>query len=440
MKLTIVEKRIEELQPYEHNPRKNDAAIEAVAASIQEFGFKVPIVIDSAGVIVAGHTRLKAAKLLGLSYVPCIIADDLTEEQIKAFRLADNKTAELADWDEELLKDELAALSEIDMTLFGFEIEEADPEEITEDEFEEEPPEAARSKRGEIYQLGRHRLMIGDSTNKADVALLMNGEQAALCVTDPPYNVDYDEKERHLMAVRVNNRITEGKLTGIQNDKMKDADFLDFLTQAFENMKEALRDGGAFYIWHSAAEATNFLKACEAAGLQVRQQLIWAKNMFVIGRSDYHYKHEPCLYGWKEGAAHYFVDDRTQDTLVLDEEPDFSKMKRDEAIALLRKVWDQINTSVIRENNTGKRDLHPTMKPVNLFGKLIKNSSRQGETVLDLFGGSGTAIIAAEQLNRSAYVMEFEPKYADVIIKRFEEFTGQIARKIREAPEEEKSN
>lgn len=440
MKLTIVEKRIEELQPYERNPRKNDAAIEAVAASISEFGFKVPIVIDSAGVIVAGHTRLKAAKLLGLASVPCIIADDLTDDQIRAFRLADNKTAELADWDDDLLKEELEALANIDMTPFGFELEEVDPEEITEDEFEEEPPEAARSKQGEIYQLGRHRLMIGDSTNKADVALLMDGQQAALCVTDPPYNVDYDEKEGDLLCIRKCKRYTNGELRGIANDKMKSADFLEFLTAAFENMGDALRDGGAFYIWHSAAEATNFIKAVEAAGLQTRQQLIWVKNMMVIGRSDYHYKHEPCLYGWKQGAAHYFIDDRTQNTILLDDEPDFGKMKRDEAIELLRKVWEQINTSVIRESNSGKRDLHPTMKPVNLFGRLIKNSSRQGETVLDLFGGSGTAIIAAEQLNRSAYVMEYDPKYADVIIKRFEEFTGQIARKIREAPEEEKSN
>lgn len=437
MTLKIVEKRIEELQPYERNPRKNDAAIEAVAASISEFGFKVPIVIDSAGVIVAGHTRLKAAKLLGLASVPCIIADDLTEDQIKAFRLADNKTAELADWDEDLLKEELEALASIDMSLFGFEIEETDPEEITEDEFEEEPPEAARSKPGEIYQLGRHRLMIGDSTNPADVALLMDGQQAALCVTDPPYNVeDYDEKEGDLLCIRKCKRYTDGELRGIHNDKMKDADFFEFLTAAFNNMKNALREGGAFYIWHSAAEAANFINACEAAGLQIRQQLIWVKNMMVIGRSDYHYKHEPCLYGWKGGAAHYFVDDRTQNTILLDDEPDFGKMKRDDAIALLRKLYEQIPQSVIRESNSGKRDLHPTMKPVNLFGRLIKNSSRQGETVLDLFGGSGTAIIAAEQLNRSAYVMEYDPKYADVIIKRFEEFTGQIAKKIREAPEE----
>ena len=436
MKLTITEKRIEELQPYERNPRKNDAAIEAVAASIKEFGFKVPIVIDRDGVIVAGHTRIKAAKLLGLASVPCIIADDLTEEQIRAFRLADNKTAELADWDEDLLKEELEALANVDMTAFGFPEIETDPEEITEDEFEEEPPEAARSKQGEIYQLGRHRLMIGDSTNPADVALLMNGEQAALCVTDPPYNVDYDEKEGDLLCIRKCKRYTDGELRGIHNDKMKDADFFEFLAAAFTNMKDALRPGGAFYIWHSAAEATNFIGACEAAGLQIRQHLVWVKNMMVIGRSDYHYKHEPCLYGWKDGAAHYFVDDRTQNTILQDDGPDFAKMKRDEAIELLRKLYDQIPQSVIRESNSGKRDLHPTMKPVNLFGRLIKNSSRQGETVLDLFGGSGTAIIAAEQLNRSAYVMEYDPKYADVIIKRFEEFTGQIAKKIREAPEE----
>lgn len=437
--MTIYEKRIEELKPYDNNPRKNEAAIEAVAASIKEFGFKVPIVIDASGEIIAGHTRLKAAKLLGLPSVPCIVADDLTPEQIKAFRLADNKTAELAEWDDELLKAELEAIAEIDMSIFGFPPEELEPDEITEDEFEEEPEEdeEPKTKRGEIYQLGRHRLMIGDSTNPADVALLMNGEQAALCVTDPPYNVDYDAKERSLMAVRVNNRITEGKLTGIENDKMKEGDFLAFLTKAFNNMRDALKPGAAFYIWHSASETRNFWEATKAAGLEVRQQLIWVKNMFVIGRQDYHWKHEPCLYGWKDGAAHYFINDRTQDTIILDEAPNFSKMKREEAIELLRKIYEEQPQSVIYENNTGKRDLHPTMKPVNLFGKLIKNSSRQGETVIDLFAGSGTLIIAAEQLNRAAYVMEYEPKYADIIIKRFEEFTGAKAEKIREAEEKE---
>lgn len=437
--MTIYEKRIEELKPYDNNPRKNEAAIEAVAASIKEFGFKVPIVIDASGEIIAGHTRLKAAKLLGLPSVPCIVADDLTPEQIKAFRLADNKTAELAEWDDELLKAELEAIAEIDMSLFGFPPEELEPDEITEDEFNEEPEEdeEPKTKRGEIYQLGRHRLMIGDSTNPADVAQLMNGEQAALCVTDPPYNVDYDAKERSLMAVRVNNRITEGKLTGIENDKMEEGDFLAFLTKAFNNMRDALKPGAAFYIWHSASETRNFWEATKAAGLEVRQQLIWVKNMFVIGRQDYHWKHEPCLYGWKDGAAHYFINDRTQDTIILDEAPNFSKLKREEAIELLRKIYEEQPQSVIYENNTGKRDLHPTMKPVNLFGKLIKNSSRQGETVLDLFGGSGTLIIAAEQLNRAAYVMEYEPKYADIIIKRFEEFTGAKAEKIREAEEKE---
>ena len=432
--MNIKEVNITDIHPYENNPRHNDEAVQAVAESIREFGFKVPVVIDRDGVIVAGHTRIKAANLLGLNTVPCVIADDLTEEQIKAFRLADNKTAELATWDEEALARELEAITEIDMSLYGFDFPEEEGE-IVQDDFEEEPPEEPFTKPGEIYKLGRHRLMIGDSTNPADVKALLDGAEADLVITDPPYNVDYDEKEKMLAEnFRVCRRVKENKQTGIDNDKMSDAAFTEFLQRAFANLKASLKPGGAFYIWHAATTAPEFIKGLEAAGLEVRQTLIWVKNNFVIGRQDYHWKHEPCLYGWKEGAAHYFINDRTQDTLIRDDRPNLDKIKREDAIKLLREIFEaQEPCSVIYEKMPHKVDLHPTMKPVELFARLIRNSSRPGEMVLDLFGGSGTAIIAAEQLGRTAYVMEYAPKYADCIIKRFEEFTGEKAERVKEA-------
>lgn len=413
--MNIIEKNIRDLIPYDKNPRNNDGAVEAVAASIKEFGWKVPIVIDAKGVIVAGHTRAKAAERLGLEKVPCIVADDLTEEQVKAFRLADNKTAELAEWDMSLLDEELAGIEEIDMAQFGFDAEAFQEEgEVVEDNFNEEPPEEPISQSGQIWKLGRHRLMVGDSTKAEDVKALMGGELADLVITDPPYNVDYVGKTKDALK--------------IQNDKMSSDNFLAFLTDAFKNMRDALREGGAFYIWHAASETPNFWKACENAGLQVRQQLIWVKNVFVMGRQDYQWKHEPALYGWKDGAAHYFVNDRTQDTIARDDTVDFEKLKKEEAIELLKKIFeDQEPSSVIYENRPSRAELHPTMKPVNLFARLMKNSSKSGEKVLDLFSGSGTTIMAAEQLDRQAFAMEYDPHYADVIIRRWEEFTGQKA-------------
>lgn len=413
--MNIKEMNTADLLPYENNPRNNDAAVDAVAASIKEFGWKNPIVIDSDGVIVAGHTRHKAAKKLGIEKVPCIVADDLTEEQIKAFRLADNKTAELAEWAPELLEEELAAIADIDMRQFGFDLDIFQEEgEVVEDDFDEEPPEEPISQSGQIWKLGRHRLMVGDSTKAEDVQALMGGELADLVITDPPYNVDYVGKTKDALKIK--------------NDKMSSDHFLEFLTDAFNNMRDALKEGGAFYIWHAASETPNFWRACENAELQVRQQLIWVKNVFVMGRQDYQWKHEPALYGWKDGAAHYFVNDRTQDTIIRDDTVDFEKLNKAQAIELLKMIFEsQEPSSVIFENRPSRAELHPTMKPVNLFGTLMKNSSKPGEKVLDLFGGSGTTIMAAEQLNRQAYAMEYDPHYADVIIRRWEEFTGQKA-------------
>ena len=369
--------KISDIKEYENNPRKNDQAVEAVASSIRSFGFKVPIIIDSNNVIIAGHTRLKASKKLGYTEVPCLIASDLTSEQVKAFRLADNKVSELAEWDLDKLSEELSFI-EMDMEQFGFEdLEQELERDVLEDEFDEneELPITPYAKKGDIFLLGNHRLMCGDSTIADDVTKLTDGKQMDMIFTDPPYNVDY-----------------EGS-TGmkIQNDKQKDEDFYNFLSSAFINMANSVKPGGAIYCCHADTEGLNFRTAFKNAGFKLAECLIWVKNSLVLGRQDYHWRHEPILYGWKEGGAHYFVDDRTQDT-----------------------IWEY--------NKPKANNLHPTMKPLELVGKAIKNSSRKGELILDLFGGSGSSLIASEQIERNAYLMELDERYVDVIVKRYLKF------------------
>lgn len=382
-------KKTDELIPYVNNPRNNDQAVDAVASSIKNFGFKVPIVIDSKNEIINGHTRLKAAKKLGIEEVPVIVADDLTEDQIKAFRIADNKVAELADWDEELLLAELDMI-EMDMGQFNIDMSEMDlddsSEEVVEDEFDDTPPEEPQAKYGDIYQLGRHRLMCGDSTSVEDVEKLVGGGVIVdMLLTDPPYNISYEGK-------------TEDALT-IQNDSMDDESFRQFLTNAFFAADNVMKKGAVFYIWHAGTEGYNFLGACRDVGWKVRECLIWNKNQMVVGRQDYQWKHEPCLYGWKDGASHLWASDRKQTTVL-----DFDKPQRN--------------------------GVHPTMKPIALFDYQIKNNTKGNDIVLDLFGGSGTTIMACEQNGRRGYSMELDPRYVDVIIKRWEDFTGEKAVKI----------
>ena len=376
-KLNLVQMKISDLVMYENNPRKNDNAVEAVANSIRSFGFKVPIIIDKNNVVICGHTRVKASKKLGMDEVPCVIADDLNEEQVKAFRLADNKVSELAEWDLDKLTEELQFI-DMDMLQFGFEdLEESMERDVLEDEFNEneELPTNPYAKKGDIFVLGKHRLMCGDSTLVEDVAKLCDGKVADMIFTDPPYNVDYEG----------------GTGMKIQNDKQKDADFFEFLTKAFNNMAANVKNGGSIYCCHADTEGINFRTAFKSAGFKLAECLIWVKNSLVLGRQDYHWRHEPILYGWKEGASHYFVDDRTQDT-----------------------VWEY--------NKPKNNDLHPTMKPLELVGKAIKNSSKKGERVLDLFGGSGSTLIASEQIDRCALLMELDEKYVDVIVKRYLRF------------------
>ena len=376
--MNIVMKKTSELIEYENNPRNNEAAIDAVAKSIEEFGFKVPIVITKENVIIAGHTRLKASLKLGLATVPCIVADDLTEGQIKAFRLADNKTAELASWDFTKLESELESI-EMDMSVFGFEdLESKVPDNATDDDFDpsEELTETPYTKKDDIYLLGNHRVMCGDATIKESVDMLIQDEKVDLTFTDPPYNVDY-----------------EGTAGKIMNDKMEDNTFYLFLFQAFKNMFDHTKPGGAIYVCHADTEGINFRTAFKNAGFKLAECLVWVKNALVLGRQDYHWRHEPILYGWKEGAAHYFIDDRTQDTIW-----EYNKPKRNEE--------------------------HPTMKPLELCGRAIANSSRVGEIVLDLFGGSGSTLIASDQLQRKARLMELDERFVDVIVKRYIKYKG----------------
>lgn len=408
--MKITEFKTEELIPYINNPRNNDEAVDYVASSIREFGFKVPIIIDKEKTIVAGHTRLRAAKKLGLETVPCVIADDLTEQQIKAFRLADNKVSEFATWDMEKLEAEMEMFDDIDMSEFGFDMTEFEDDiEVEEDdEFELDEESEPFVKRGQIWQLGEHRMMCGDSTKREDVEKLMDGAEMDLCVTDPPYNIGYEG--------------TAGKI--INDSWQEDEGFITFLTSAFDNMKEFLKVGGVFYIWYANTESKNFLEAAARSNLEIRQWLVWAKSTFTLGRQDYQWRHEPCLYGWKEGAAHYFINDRTQDT-ILDDTPNFEKMKKEELVEYIQKIYEY--TTIIYEDKPTKSELHPTMKPISLFARLIKNSSKRAEKVMDLFGGSGTTIIACEQLGRQAFVMEYDERYASNIIRRWEEFTGKKA-------------
>lgn len=420
-KVEIIYKKIDEITPYENNPRNNEEAVKYVAESIKQFGFKNPIIIDKDNVIIAGHTRLKAAQKLGLKEVPTIQADDLTPDQIKAFRIADNKVAEFSTWDIEKLEIELADI-DLDMSSLGFEdLDLKEEKEVEEDNFDideyldEEPP---KTKLGEIYKLGHHYLMCGDSTKEKDVEKLMEAagtpKEADLLFTDPPYNVNVHNSDG---------------LT-IENDNLNSDIFSEFLNNAFKCASNHLKDGGAFYIWHGDSESINFRTACANNDLLVKECLIWVKNHFNLGRQDYQWRHEPCLYGWKEGAAHYFVDNRSLDTIIEDE-IDLDKMKKEDMKKLLEEIYsDKVATTIIHEDKPLKNDLHPTMKPLKMCADLIKNSSRQDEIVLDLFGGSGSTLLACEQINRNCYMMELDEKYCDVIIERWETFTGEKAVKI----------
>lgn len=370
--MEIITKGIGEIVPYEKNPRNNDDAVKYVAESIKEFGWKQPIVIDKDGVIIAGHTRYKAAVKLGIMEVPCVIADDLTEEQVKAYRLADNKVAEAAEWDFDLLGEELDEIFDIDMEAFGFDLDiEDEPQEVVEDDYEPELPEEPKAKLGDIYQLGNHRLMCGDSTSITDVEKLMNGEKADMVFTDPPYGVDYE---------------------GINNDSRNGLE--ELLDGAFSNMMRSSKEGASVYCFHSDRCADIFHEVFRRY-CHFSSMIIWKKQSLVLSQTDYQSIHEPCMYGWFNNGSHDFHGDRKQTS-----------------------VWEYDRKSI---------EGHTTPKPVELIANALKNSSKLGEAVIDLFGGSGSTLIACEQVDRKCFMMELDPKYVDVIIDRWEQFTGEKA-------------
>lgn len=430
--------KIEKLKPYENNARTHsEEQVEKISRSIKEFGFINPVLIDSNFGIIAGHGRVFGAKKLGMKEVPCLFVEDLTDEQKRAYILADNKLALDAGWDDEILREEIKALADLDfdVSLTGFELEDFDFNqtdiEFEEDNYdvEEKLPEIPKAKYGDIYQLGNHRIMCGDSTSQEDIDKLLDGAVMDLCVTDPPYNVNYGSINESGYGKERDNG------NKILNDNMDDESFYLFLNAFYTQMMRVLKPGGAYYIFHADTEGYNFRKALMDAGGQVKQNLIWVKNALVLGRQDYQWKHEPCLYGWKEGAGHYFINDRTQ-TTVFEDKADLDKLSKEELKDMIKEIIeDKTPTTIIHEDKPLKNDVHPTMKPIKLISRLVKNSSKPGENVIDFFGGSGSTLIACEHLGRNCYSIELDPKYVDVIIDRWETLTGKTAIKLVEGIE-----
>jgi len=383
---------VNKLKAAKYNPRKDlkpgDIEFEKLKRSIEEFGYVEPVLWNKrTGTVVGGHQRLKVLIHLGYSEVDCVVLD-IDENKEKALNVALNKIS--GEWDMPLLTDLMKDLTEsgFDVTLTGFDMTEVEDffnEEgngaIKEDDFDVDSAleniTVPISKQGDVWLLGRHKLLVGDSTNYESVGIFMGEEKADLLITDPPYNVAY-----------------EGVAGKIKNDDMDDKKFREFLVQSFRSATNVMRNGATFYIWHADSEGYNFRGACRDVEWKVRQCLIWNKSSLVMGRQDYQWKHEPCLVGWKSGEAHYWGSDRKQTTVL-----EFDKPTRS--------------------------TLHPTMKPIALLSCQIISSSKHRDLVLDLFGGSGTTMMACEQINRSARLVEFDEKYADVIVKRYIESCGE---------------
>lgn len=423
---------IDRPQPYENNPRLNDDAVESVARSIQEFGFRQPIVVDEDGVVIIGHTRLKAAKKLGLTEVPVHVARELSPEKIKALRIADNKTAEIAEWNLELLPIELSELQgmEFDLDLLGFDQDELakllDPgvqEGLTDADEVPEPPDEAVTQPGDLWILGEHRLLCGDSSSAEDVDRLLDGQPIHLVNTDPPYNVKVEprsnnaiaaglssfEGTKHHQSMDVARHPEKSKPTGkklrakdrpLANDFVTDEEFDRLLDAWFGNCARVLLPGRGFYIWGGYANCANYPPFLKKHALYFSQAIIWDKQHPVLTRKDFMGAHEWCFYGWREGAAHEFFGPTNATDLWH-----------------IKKVNPQ-------------NMVHLTEKPVELAVRAMQFSSRTGENVLDLFGGSGSTLIAAQQTGRRAFLMELDPLYCDVIVQRYEQFTGENAEQM----------
>jgi len=421
--------QLSQLRPYEQNPRNNDDAVDTVAASIREFGFRQPIVVDENGVIIVGHTRFKAAQKLRLTEVPVHVASGLSAEQIRAYRIADNKSSELAEWDFDLLPVELAALKDAnyDIGLLGFDVDElarimnpelrdgmTDPDDIP------APPDAAITQPGDLWILGDHRLLCGDSSKPEDLDRLLGGQVIHLVNMDPPYNVKVEPRSNNAIAAGLSSfqgtthhqsmdvarhpgkaKATQKKLRAkdrpLANDFVSEQEFDRLLDAWFGNASRVLQPGRGFYIWGGYANCANYPPFLKKHELYFSQAIIWDKMHPVLTRKDYMGAHEWCFYGWKEGAAHVYLGPNNATDLWQ-----------------VKKVNPQ---SMV----------HLTEKPVELAARAMQYSSRVGENVLDLFGGSGSTLMGAEQTGRHAFLMELDPLYCDVIVQRWEKFTGRKA-------------
>jgi DNA modification methylase len=384
---------LDKLIPYARNPRiHSDAQVAQIAASIAEFGFNNPILVDTGAGIIAGHGRLFAARKLQLKEVPVIVLDHLSEAQKRAYILADNRLAENADWDEELLRLELAALQNEDFNLdvIGFDDLElarllADQEAapgLTDEDAVPDLVQTPASALGDLWLLGNHKLLVGDATAPADISRLMGGDSADLIFTDPPYNVDYEGYTEERQKIK--------------GDRMSDADFKQFLENTFRSYRMVLKAGASLYTCHASSWQREFQNALEASGFEIRCQIIWAKNTFAWGFGRYKFQHEPLFYCHVVGQKDAWYGDKSQSTLWQEKKPAANR-------------------------------LHPTAKPVELIERALINSSKSGDLAVDLFGGSGSTLIACERRGRKARLMEIDPRYADVIVRRWQEFTGKQA-------------
>jgi DNA modification methylase len=428
-------REVSKIKPYPQNPRHNDQAVDAVAASIREFGFRQPIVVDKHGVIVVGSTRHKAALKLGMTKVPVHVASGLSSAQLRAYRIADNKTAELADWDNALLVKELAELQQLDfnLDLTGFTPDElqglfqADMEPgLTDPDLVPEPPDKPVTRPGDLLVLGQHRLLCGDAGNQQDVDRLLDGASVHLVNTDPPYNVRVEPRSNNAIAAGLSSfqsathhqkldvirhpskaKRTTKKLRAkdrpLANDFVSDAQFDRLLHVWFGNIARVLEPGRCFYLWGGYANCGNYPPVLKATGLYFSQAIIWLKEHPVLTRKDFMGNHEWCFYGWREGAAHRFFGPKNATD-----------------------VWS------IKKVNP-QQMIHLTEKPVELAARAMQYSTRPGEHVLDLFAGSGSTLIAAEQTGRKAFLMEMDAPYCDVIVKRWQQFTGNKVQRRRVA-------
>lgn len=417
------------LRAYERNARTHtDAQIEQIARSIEAFGWTNPILITDDGMIVAGHGRVRAAEKLGMTGVPILVVDGWSSEQIRAYIIADNKLAENAGWDQELLAAELADLESLgfDINVIGFSDLEmkalrpdtqsflVDPDECP------EPRQMPVSSIGDLWVLSDHRVLCGDSTSPADIALVMSGALADACWTDPPYNVKY-----------------ETSAGSIANDDLPDSTFAAFLLDAFVAVFESMKSGAAIYVAHADTEGLNFRAAFKSAGFKLSGCLVWIKDSLVLGRSDYQWRHEPILYGWKPGAAHRWFGGRKKTTVshltgsVFSVQADGTLLVRvdDQTLILRGKdiTVEAIEPTDLHYARPRSSAHHPTMKPVELISRMLRNSTTESQVILDPFGGSGSTLIACEMLNRCGRLVELDPRYVDVIVERWQQFTGGTA-------------